>query len=150
MGTTLKTLYETDFVEWADETAKLLREGRVAEVDMEHLIEEVEGLSSSERKAVSSQLLRMLKHLIKQQIQPERSGSSWQKSITDSKSKILLDLEDAPSLRRHLEARLELIWRLAIKQAIVETNLPPARHSEIQDRCPYTIEELLEGNPEPR
>ena len=42
MGTiTVKSLYDTDFVEWADQTAALLREGRVDEIDFEHLIEEI-------------------------------------------------------------------------------------------------------------
>ena len=68
MGTTTKTLYDTDFVEWADQTAALVRAGRFNEVDVENLAEEIEGLGKSERKAVRSQLRRMLMHLIKQQI----------------------------------------------------------------------------------
>jgi hypothetical protein len=39
-------------------------------VDVEHLIEEVEGLTGNDRRAVRSELLRMLMHLIKQRIQP--------------------------------------------------------------------------------
>jgi hypothetical protein len=48
MRTATKTLYETDFVEWADHTAELLRQGKFNEVDLEHLIEEVEGLAGSD------------------------------------------------------------------------------------------------------
>jgi len=149
MGTTLKTLYDTDFVEWADHTAALLREGRLDEVDMEHLIEEVESLGGSQRSAVLSQLTRMLVHLIKQRVQPERSGSSWRSSITDALIQIAGELDQSPSLRRYLEQSLGRSWKLARRLAISETELPRSRHSEIPDHCPYTIEELLEGDPKP-
>jgi hypothetical protein len=33
----IKTLYETDFAEWSDRTAELLRAGRFAEVDIENV-----------------------------------------------------------------------------------------------------------------
>src|SRR5438876_90429 len=102
MGTTTKTLYDTDFVDWAYHTAELVRAGRFDEVDLENLAEEIEDLGNSERKAVRSQLRRMLMHLMKQQIQPERDGTSWRASIVDARRKILDSLEDAPSLRRYL------------------------------------------------
>ena len=76
MSTATKTLYETDFVVWADHTAELLRQGMFDDVYLEHLIEVVEGLKGSDRDAVVSQLRRMLP-LIKERIQPERAGSSW-------------------------------------------------------------------------
>lgn len=36
--------YQVDFNTWTDQTAQLLREGRWAEIDTEHLIEEIEDL----------------------------------------------------------------------------------------------------------
>ena len=149
MGTTLKTLYDTDFVEWADHTAKLLREGRLDEVDMEHLIEEVEGLSGSARSAVYSQLMRMLMHLIKQRLQPERSGASWRASISDGLIEVQVQIDQAPSLRRYLEQNLTRAWKLATRQAIREISLPRSRQAEIPEQCPYTLEDLLENFPEP-
>jgi len=83
MSTATKTLYETDFVEWADHTAELLRQGKFAEVDLEHLIEEVEGLAESDRHGVRSQMVRLLMHLIKLRIQPEREVTSWRTSIVN-------------------------------------------------------------------
>jgi hypothetical protein len=149
MGTTLKTLYDTDFVEWADHTAALLREGRLDEVDMEHLIEEVEGLAGSDRRSALSQLIRLLTHLIKQRVQPERSGTSWLASIGDAQTQIELLIDDSPSLRRHLEKNIQRAWKLAVRQALRETQFPRSRQSEIPEPCPYTIVELLEGDPEP-
>jgi hypothetical protein len=109
MSTATKTLYETDFVEWADRTAELLRQGKFAEVDLEHLIEEVEGLAGSDRHAVVSQLRRMLMHLIKERIQPERAGSRWRSSIIDAQREIELYIEASPSLRPYLEDALRVV-----------------------------------------
>jgi hypothetical protein len=80
MGTTTKTLYDTDFVEWTAHTAEMLREGRLGDVDLEHLAEEIEDLGRNDRHTVLSRLSRLLKHQIKRRIQPERDGSSWRSS----------------------------------------------------------------------
>lgn len=56
MGGLTKTLYDTDFVEWAAATAELLRERRFDDVDWEHLIEEIVSLGQSDEHAVRSQL----------------------------------------------------------------------------------------------
>jgi len=61
----MRTLYQTDFVAWADETAKLLRQHRFEEIDLDALVEEVEGLAKQDRKAMRSQLQRLLIHLLK-------------------------------------------------------------------------------------
>src|SRR3954464_9883915 len=110
MGTTTKTLYDTDFAEWSARTAELVRAGRLDEVDLEHVAEEIDNLGRSERKSVRSQLRRMLLNMIKQQIQPERDGASWRASVADARREIREDLTDSPSLRRHLEAHLQEIY----------------------------------------
>lgn len=147
MATTTKTLYDTDFVEWTARTAQLLREGRFEEVDLENLAEEVEDLGKSDRSAVRSQLARMLLHLVKERIQPERSGASWRASIVGGRLEIDIKLEDSPSLRRHLQENLQKIYRRAVRDALQETNLTErARELDIPKDCPYTLDELLEGD----
>jgi hypothetical protein len=142
-----KTLYDTDFFEWADATAKLLRQGRLDEVDLEHVAEEIESLGKSDRRTVASQLLRLLMHLIKQRIQPERAGTSWRASVINARQEIDLLFQDSPSLRPYFEETLEETYRQAVKQALDETNLKSkAKQLEIPETCPYTLDELLEGD----
>ena len=75
-------------------------------------------------------------------------ASSWTSSIASAAGEILDDFEDSPSLRRHLEENLEHLYTRAVKQAIREMKLPHSRCEEIPVRCPYTLDELLEGTPE--
>ena len=56
-------------------------------------------------------------------------------------------LESSPSLRRHLDENLQKIYRAAVRDALEETNLTAhARDFDIPKECPYTLDELLEGD----
>jgi hypothetical protein len=145
MGALTKALYETDFVEWAAETAELLRQKRFDELDLEHVVEEIADLGASEKAAVQSQLQRLLMHLVKLRIQPARAGSSWRKSIVSAHRAIRIRLEQSPSLRRHLETTLKKTYRGAVKDALFETNLASlAKQPDIPETCPYTLTQLLD------
>ncbi|MBB3117609.1 hypothetical protein FHS03_000635 [Massilia violacea] len=48
--------YEDDFVLWLDAQAALLRSGQLEQLDIENLIEELNGMSRQERHALTSRL----------------------------------------------------------------------------------------------
>jgi hypothetical protein len=147
MGTTTKTSYDVDFVEWTARTAELIRSGRLDEVDLEHVAEEVEDLGKSERAAVASQLYRMLLRLVKKRIQPERYGNSWRRSISGGQFQLRRRIKDSPSLRRFAEEELQEIYGDAVKGALTETNLKSqAGELDIPEQCPYSLHDLLEGD----
>jgi Domain of unknown function DUF29 len=149
MGAITKTLYETDFVEWTAQTAELLRAGRLEQADLEHAAEEIEDLGKSERSAVASQLHRMLMHLVKQRVQPERDGTSWRRSITEGRAEITYRLDDSPSLRRYLHDNLQRIYDRALRDALFETGLTENRRElNLPAKCPYELKDLLEADRE--
>ena len=141
MSAAAKPLYHTDFVEWTADTAELLRQGRVAEADLEHIADEIEDLGKRDRRAVKSQLLRLLKHQIKRTIQPDRGCASWRESITTSRDAIMDILADSPSLRRFPERDLTEVYRRAAAEARFETGLDSAA---LPEDCPHSLDELLE------
>ena len=147
MGTTTKTLYETDFAEWAARTAEALRQGNLDAADLENVAEEIEDLGKSQRAAVRSQMLRLLKHVVKQRIQPARAGSSWRGSIVGAHQQIQLRLEDSPSLRRHLSETVQATWQMAIKAALAETGLTARTIGfDLPKTCPCSLDQLLDGD----
>lgn len=146
MSSVTKTLYDSDFAAWTARTADLLRRGHFAEVDLQNVAEEIEDLGKSERSAVRSQLRRMLVHLVKSRIQPERSGASWRASVAGARAEILDHFGDSPSLRKHAEANLQRIYREAVELALVETNLAGHADPDLPEECPYTLENLLEDD----
>jgi len=124
-----------------------LRRSRLAELDLENVAGEIEDLGKSERSAVRSQLRRMLLHLVKSRIQPGRSGASCRRSVASARTEILDHFGDSPSLRKHADANPQRIYREAVELALVETNLGGhAANPDIPEECPYTLENLLEGD----
>ena len=62
---TSKPLYEQDFYAWSKAQAALLRAGRFADLDLKHLIEEVDDLGESLKRSVRSRLRTIIEHLLK-------------------------------------------------------------------------------------
>jgi hypothetical protein len=62
--TTKSQLYDQDFYAWTQAQAALLRKGAVQDLDLEHLLEEIEDMGHSQRDALASHLLVLLTHLL--------------------------------------------------------------------------------------
>ena len=67
--TNLKNLYEPDEHLWLEETIKLLHEKRFNDLDIDHLIEELESLVEHDKNRVSSFLEQIIRYLLL--LQPE-------------------------------------------------------------------------------
>ena len=69
-----------------------------------HGIEElIEALSRSDKRALRSQLVRLMMQVIKWKTQPERRSSSWVYTIESARMEILDLLADEPSLKPDLD-----------------------------------------------
>ncbi|MEH2116697.1 MAG: DUF29 domain-containing protein [Nostoc sp.] len=68
-------LDEQDFYLWIQTTAELLKQGRLTELDLKNLIDEIETMGRSENKALRSNLEVVLMHLLKYKYQAEKHGS---------------------------------------------------------------------------
>ncbi|MEH2176028.1 DUF29 domain-containing protein [Nostoc sp.] len=137
----MSATYKADFNLWIQQTAQLLRSHRWQEVDVENLIEEVEGLGKSERRAIASQLTRLLLHLLKWQYQLQRRSDSWLDSITDSRTQIELAIEDSPSLNSYPTEQLEESYQRARRQAAKQTGI---LISVFPEECLYSVELVLD------
>lgn len=136
----MRTSYEQDFALWTDEQARLLQEGRWSELDAAHIAEELEALGRSDRRALESQIERVLMHLLKWRHQPNRRTRSWRLSILDGRRKIAKRLEESPSLKTLVQSQIDDGYRYVRLFAAEETGLPIATFPEA---CPFTIDEIL-------
>jgi hypothetical protein len=130
----------TDFNRWLQRTSQLLREGRWDEVDVVHLIEELEDLGKSERRAIVSQLVRLLLHLLKWKYQPQRRSDSWLDSITDARTQIQLTIQDSPSLKNYPAEQLDVAYQRGRIQAAKQTGLDISRFPV---GCPFALDLVL-------
>ncbi|MEH2237051.1 DUF29 domain-containing protein [Nostoc sp.] len=139
------TLYNQDFLVWTQQQAECLKTGRWAELDVEHLVEELEALGRSEQKELGSYLQVLLMHLLKCQYQPERKIKSWVNTISNSRNQIQDCLEDTPSLRCFLEdwEWIEKYYRRARRDAANETQMPI---ETFPLEYPFTMEQVLNAD----
>ena len=141
MAQTLTSLYDTDYYAWALQNAELMKQGRFDELDTEHLIEEIESMGASEKRALESRLIELMLHLLKWQYQSERRGSSWEISISKQRIAIERILRNNPSLKHQLHERVLDCYHDARRYAFAETKLPLATFPA---ECPYTLEQLAD------
>ena len=97
-----RNLYQHDIHAWTQQTAELLKQRRFQEIDVEHLIEELESMVRRDRQELVSRLKILLGHLLKWEHQPTHRCSYWLGAILEQRLRIRDLLEDCPSLKPYL------------------------------------------------
>lgn len=136
-----RKLYNEDFSLWAEQQALLLRRQQFTQLDISHLIEELEDMRSSTRREFVSRLTVLLAHLLKWQFQPAKRSRSWEATIQVQRSEIADLLADNPSLYGQWEMLIGRAWPKARRLAWGETGLELDRFPAT---CPYSATELLD------
>ncbi|NCR00351.1 MAG: DUF29 domain-containing protein [Microcystis aeruginosa L211-101] len=129
----VKNLYDQDFALWIEATVKQLKSGDLSQVDLENLIEEVESLGKSQRKAVDNFLTRLLEHLLKRcyVVLPD-CYRGWEIEIRNFRKELKKEFKYSPSLKRFMIEILEECYREAleaVKEDYPDSNFP--------DVCPF-------------
>jgi Domain of unknown function DUF29 len=135
------SLYERDFCLWVEEQAGLLRQGELERLDIANLVEEIEDLGIGEKKAIKSNLVVVLLHLLKHQFQPRRRSRSWRASILEHRQPLRDDLRTSPSLRGHAQAVFEEAYADARAREGTETGLAARTFPAAS---PYTLDQTLD------
>jgi hypothetical protein len=137
-------LNDQDFALWIEEQVAALRAGDVAALDTANFIEELEGLTKRDERALGSQLKRIMAHMLKQQVQPQRASRSSADPIANGREEIADILEQSPSVRRTLPSLMMKNCPRAMAQASPDARLP-IDHFPAQP--PFTLEEVLGQEP---
>jgi hypothetical protein len=136
-----ESLYNQDYYLWLTSTATLLKEKEFTKLDLENLIEEIESLGKSEKRAIESNLIVVMLHLLKWRYQPEKRSNSWNSSIREHRRRIQRLLTDSPSLKNYLSEILADCYLAAKKQAGDETGLSIIAFPE---ESPFSLTECLD------
>lgn len=134
-------LYNQDYAQWLDITVAHLRSGQLASVDLVNLVEELESMGRSEKRALTSNLQIILMHLLKYRYQPEQRSHGWVFTLYEHRDRLLEILEDSPSPRSYLNAAFTQSYAKACKKAALETALPIDTFPE---EVPLTLESVLD------
>lgn len=137
----LTQLYETDYDAWFQSNLKLLRQARFSELDLRHLIEELEDMSKKSRRELANSMVILLAHLLKWQYQPTNISSSWRGSILEQRLQIRRELKFSPSLKPYLPEAIEDAYPDALKLASKETGI---KLDIFPQPCNYPLEDILD------
>jgi hypothetical protein len=132
--------YESDFYGWTQEQANLLRSDRLGEIDFENLIEEVESMGRSEKRALESAIGRLLQHLLKWKFQPTFRCRSWELSIGNHRDEAQEEIDENPSLKPKLEEIYPKAYKKAMAWAELETGID---RKAFPDECPWTFGQAM-------
>jgi hypothetical protein len=139
-GTTA-TDYDADFVAWLESQISLMRERRFEQLDVDNLLEELEGTVRREHRELRHRLEVLMVHLLKWQFQSHRQSRSWQSTLSAQRTDIEELLNDSPSLKRRVGEYAIGRYPSAVRKAAEQTRLPFA---VFPASCPYTVDQLLD------
>lgn len=122
----IDTLYDQDYNLWLEKTIKQLKSSKFSEIDIENLIEELESMGRSDKRALKSLLTRLFEHLLKiayWETEREYNYRGWNGEIQNFRIQIRELLKDSPSLKVYLVEIFEECYQDAKKITIKKTGL---------------------------
>lgn len=112
-----KSLYESDYLLWLQETITKLRAREYDHIDFANLIEEIEDLGRSYRDELDSRLDVLLSHILKRLYVPlVNDYNGWERTIREQRKQIKRRLAKSPSLKNYLPEIFDEIWEDALKE----------------------------------
>ncbi|MFM7427573.1 MAG: DUF29 domain-containing protein [Elainella sp.] len=144
LRTVAPSLYATDYQLWLAKTLEQLQAGDFDNIDLENLIEELESLGKSEKRAILSYLMRLCEHLLKisyWEAARETCFAGWDAEVANFRLQIRALLQDSPSLRNHLQQHFEAEYQNGRKLFLKASRLPAA---QIPAQPYFTLEQALD------
>jgi hypothetical protein len=138
-----KELYRKDFYVWALEQADRLRAKRFDTLDLDNLIEEVEGLADVQRSAVLNNARAIMEHLLKLEHCPATDPrKGWRASVVEHRAR--LEVELTPRLRQIVDEERPRIYGIARRAAEVSLrdHGESAAAAALPPTCPYTLDQI--------
>jgi hypothetical protein len=134
-------LYEIDFYAWTQEQARLLRERRWADLDLDNLVDEVRCVGSSEKREIRNRMTSLLVHMLKWKYQPGHRGPSWRRTIREQRRQLSDIVKTSPSLAEYVKQQVTERYLGTTVDAAEETGVATGLFPE---DCPFTAEEVLD------
>ena len=140
----IRNLYERDFYAWSKQQAELLRLARFSDLDLAHLILEVEDLGETVYRSVRSRVRTIIEHLLKLEHSPASEPKrGWRETIRTQRADLDEDLSAA--LRPRVEAGLPRYYAKARRDAAAALRDygEPAAADALPRTCPYVLDQII-------
>ncbi len=101
----LKQLHDTDLNLWIEQMAIAVKNRDTKNMDWDNLLEEIEDMGASQKRALRSYYFRLVEHILKLrdwEAEKARNETKWRVEIINFRRAINNILEDSPSLKNYL------------------------------------------------
>lgn len=138
---TTPELYEKDFYLWAMTNAELLRQGKLSEIDIENMAEEIEAMGMSQRRELESRLVVLIMHLLKWEYQSPLRVGSWKNTVNTQRDELRRLMKMSPSLKSIVHEAVGDAYDSARFLFEDETGIS---RKILPVQCPYTFEQAMD------
>ena len=120
-------LHERDFNLWLEQTALAIQNRNIDAMDWDNLLDEIEDMGASQKRALDSYMQRLIEHILKLKYwhsEVERCRNGWMQEVTNFRNRINRILKKNPSLKNYLAAEYSDIYQDAVKVMKFQFEIP--------------------------
>jgi hypothetical protein len=113
--------YDRDLDLWLETAIAQLKAGNFHNLDIENLIEELEGLSGSNKREIETRLKRLIEHILKRcYVHLPDCYRGWLLTIFEQRDELKTLLRQSPSLKRHFLKMFDDCFETSLKRIKIE------------------------------
>lgn len=119
MSNDLKKMHEADFNLWLEEVKSAIANQNFENMDWDNLIDEIDDMGASQKRALDSYMKRLIEHLLKLKFwhqEQERNQRSWRGEVNAFRDSINKIIKKNPSLKNYLLEEYEDNFRSATRR----------------------------------
>jgi hypothetical protein len=129
--------YEADYYGWIEDQVALLKAGRLSEIDMQNIAEEIGSVARRQYDYLEDAARALIYNLLKWDLMPDRRSASAVLSMDAHRDQITHVLTRNPSLAAETSKALGRAYRYATYDVMRDSDLPG---SIFPPECPYDWE----------
>ena len=139
--TNIKQLHERDFNLWIEETVRAIKNKDINNMDWDNLIEEIEDMGASQKRALDSYTQRLIEQILKLKYwhsEKERNERGWRSEVVNFRNRINRILKKNLSLKNYLKSEYVDNYKDAIAAM--------SEKFEIPNKSIISVEEIMKNN----
>jgi hypothetical protein len=136
-------LHADDLYAWSRTQTDLLRAGRFGELDLAHLIEEIEDVGGAMKRAVRKRIRTIIEHLLKLEHSPASElRAGWRATVRTQRVRLRDTL--TPTLRREVEEEIAELYEdtRGLAEGAFRDHGENAAAEALPRTCPYSFDQL--------
>ena len=126
-GIKLKQLHNQDLNLWLEHMAIAIKNRDFKNMDWDGLLEEIEDMTASEKRALRSYTMRLVEHILKLRYwysEKDYNQKKWRREVVNFRYQIKQILKESPSLKNYLQQNYQDWHKNSVRAMGEEFDIP--------------------------